>query len=163
MSDPTCTCPACQTVMQRENFGIAFVDVCGDGCRGIWFDGGELARLDHERKGAGPALREALKAAATEAVERPIRCPRCDVEMDTLAYELHQEVEIDSCPDCAGVFLDAGELAAIRSREWTADERKRVRARSWRRRRRKRRREELGRRQHAAASAALIQCYMMTL
>jgi Zn-finger nucleic acid-binding protein len=32
------------------------------------------------------------------------------------AFELQQTVAVDSCPEYTGVFRDAGELAAIRSR-----------------------------------------------
>ena len=59
MSNPI-TCPACSGTTTHENFGSAFVDVCRE-CKGIWFDGGELERLDNRRKGAGPALQATLQ------------------------------------------------------------------------------------------------------
>ncbi len=146
--------------MLHENFGNVFVDVCDNGCQGIWFDGDELARLDHNRKGGGPALQHALAAVAkppTERppTERPLSCPRCDVEMDTIDYELHQPVAVDSCPDCTGVFLDAGELALIRSRELTADEAQ-TRGNFRRRRGFRRRRLEREAAQRRRAAAALL-------
>jgi len=40
-----------------------------------------------------------------------LRCPKClDVTMDV---ELHEDVEIDRCPTCQGIFLDKGELEEI--------------------------------------------------
>ena len=142
--------------MLHENFGNVLVDVCDNGCQGIWFDGDELARLDHNRKGGGPALQHALAAVAKPPTERPLSCPRCDVEMDTIDYELHQPVAVDSCPDCTGVFLDAGELALIRSRELTADEAQKARGKFRRRRGFRRRRLEREAAQRRFAVAVLL-------
>ncbi len=37
-------------------------------------------------------------------------CPICDVD---LKYKMQQDVEIDYCPQCRGVWLDRGELEKI--------------------------------------------------
>lgn len=137
--------------MVHENFGNVFVDVCGDGCHGVWFDGEELSRLDHRRKGGGPALQRALAADTAPSAERPLTCPRCEVEMDTIEYDLHQAVAIDSCPECTGVFLDVGELALIRSRELTAEELQQSRTHFRRRLGFRRRRREQEQRYRAGA------------
>jgi len=42
-----------------------------------------------------------------------MRCPACDVDMFVLEFE---QVEIDWCPQCAGVWLDSGELELIGER-----------------------------------------------
>ena len=156
--------------MVRENFGNVFVDVCAEGCRGIWFDGGELSRLDSERKGGGPSLRRALAPAdgvaefsplvlpaGTSDVsvgERPWSCPQCDVELDVLEYDLQVTVAIDSCPECTGVFLEDGELAAIRKRKPTEDELQQSRTRWRRRNQRHRRRREQEQRMRGLAAVA---------
>lgn len=36
-----------------------------------------------------------------------MRCPKCGMELTTSTMA---DVEIDVCPDCRGIFLDAGEL-----------------------------------------------------
>jgi len=56
-------CPVCSKDMAAKNFGIQ-VDICEDGCKGIWFDQGELKMLDEKDEGLGAALEGAL------------RCPR---------------------------------------------------------------------------------------
>ncbi len=38
------------------------------------------------------------------------RCPRCGVRLDTHSL---QEVEIDECPGCNGLWLDAGEFETL--------------------------------------------------
>jgi Zn-finger nucleic acid-binding protein len=48
--------------------------------------------------------------------ERPLgdrRCPRCTHKMDLVKIESDPVIEIDRCPEGEGVWLDAGELAAI--------------------------------------------------
>ena len=47
-------------------------------------------------------------------------CPACKEAMITLELE---EVEIDYCPDCGGIWLDAGELGVLRSLFGTEQER----------------------------------------
>ena len=42
-----------------------------------------------------------------------MRCPKCDVEMMSFAF---QGIEVDRCPQCDGVWLDKGELEAILER-----------------------------------------------
>jgi Zn-finger nucleic acid-binding protein len=39
-----------------------------------------------------------------------MKCPICDIEMRT---SIREEVEVDHCPQCRGVWLDRGELEKI--------------------------------------------------
>jgi hypothetical protein len=43
-------------------------------------------------------------------VRKKMKCPACNVEMNLTE---RQEVEIDFCPQCRGVWLDRGELDKI--------------------------------------------------
>ena len=54
-------------------------------------------------------LRE--KRAADAAV---IHCPKCDGTLVEITYE---DVQIDRCNKCHGVWLDAGELEQLTARE----------------------------------------------
>jgi Zn-finger nucleic acid-binding protein len=40
----------------------------------------------------------------------PLKCPRCQ---SLLIPRLEQEVEVDICPDCQGVWLDRNEFAQL--------------------------------------------------
>lgn len=140
--------------MARQNFASFFADVCADGCRGIWFDDSELQRVDSAKKGAGPALEAAAEPVAPHqgAVEPAISersCPRCDRALEEVDYELQPKVVLDECSQCHGVFLDAGELAVIRSRELTSKEKAQLRRSRWSRRRRRAERERQRRFRHA--------------
>ncbi|UCC96213.1 MAG: zf-TFIIB domain-containing protein [Candidatus Omnitrophota bacterium] len=108
-------CPACQKVMTEQDFGGVKVDVCKDGCKGIWFDWLELRKLDEKNEGLGNALKEALNYPRVNDENRSrIKCPKCNIPMHTHKYESSKEVNVDECYKCAGFFLDSGELKVIR-------------------------------------------------
>ena len=105
-------CPACGRAMQEESFGPVAVDVCG--CGGLWFDWAELAEVDEPHEGFGAALEKGLARPAGPQRAGPLRCTKCDVAMREHRYQNIPGVWIDECYGCAGFFLDAGELRAIR-------------------------------------------------
>jgi uncharacterized protein len=39
-----------------------------------------------------------------------MHCPKCGMKMDTTTM---QKVEVDICPSCGGIYLDAGELDKV--------------------------------------------------
>ncbi len=44
-------------------------------------------------------------------------CPSCEIYLDTLTVDKSQELYIEQCKHCHGIFLDYGELEAIMERE----------------------------------------------
>jgi Zn-finger nucleic acid-binding protein len=61
-------------------------------------------------------LREKMKIAAEAkaAGTSSMQCPRCDGNLKEAKFE---EVSIDTCDKCGGVWLDSGELEQITKRE----------------------------------------------
>lgn len=117
-------CPVCQNEMEAESFGTVVVDVCKNGCKGIWFDWMELTKLDEDNEGLGNALREALNYERVNDEGRDqVNCPKCSVPMQIHKYESAKEVNVDECYQCDGFFLDSGELKAIRDNFMTEEER----------------------------------------
>lgn len=117
-------CPACGKSMVEEDFGGIFVDVCKNGCKGIWFDWGELKELDQNNEGVGKALEEALKSPRKNDPNRgPLMCPKCGIKMREHKYKHAKEVNVDECYACGGFFLDSGELKLIRDNYMNEDER----------------------------------------
>ena len=107
-------CPVCSTEMVQKDFG-ADVDVCANGCKGIWFDQHELRKLDEKNEGLGNALEEALRYPRNNAGSRgQIACPKCSMPMQTHKYRNAQEVNVDECYGCGGFFVDSGELTEMR-------------------------------------------------
>ena len=56
------------------------------------------------------AVSEQAKAAGASSM----RCPRCDGDLKQNKFE---EVEIDVCEKCGGVWLDSGELEQLTGKE----------------------------------------------
>ena len=52
------------------------------------------------------AVAEQAKAAGTSSM----KCPRCDGKLEESKFE---EVTIDTCENCGGVWLDSGELEQL--------------------------------------------------
>jgi uncharacterized protein with PIN domain len=81
-----------------------------------------------KNKEAIEKLREGIKFAeeAKAAGKSSMQCPRCDGSLKESKVE---EVLIDSCEKCSGVWLDSGELEKLTksesggwlSRLWTGD------------------------------------------
>ena len=61
-------------------------------------------------------LREKMKvsAEAKAAGTSSMRCPRCD---GTLVTGQIEDVSIDTCDKCGGIWLDSGELEQLTKRE----------------------------------------------
>ena len=110
-------CPACFNQLTEIQVGNLAVDVCQGGCAGIWFDAFELQQVDEEDEAAGEPL---LNIQRDERLvldrSRKRECPLCpDVKLHRLFFSAKRRVEVDQCPNCAGYWLDAGELALIRA------------------------------------------------
>lgn len=98
-------------------------DVCEGGCGGIWFDWFEFDKVDEQGEASGESLLEMSRDQHIH-VDRSQRrnCPRCeDITMSRKFHSVKRRVEIDECQSCGGIFLDAGELAEIRTM-FTSDE-----------------------------------------
>lgn len=117
-------CPVCSKLMVEEDFGDVRVDVCGHGCKGIWFDWQELGRLDEDHEGLGNALEEALNSLrVNDAGRQPLACPKCGLPMHTHKYKNAKQINVDECYACGGFFLDSGELRVIRDSYMSEQER----------------------------------------
>lgn len=51
---------------------------------------------------------------AKEAEAATLQCPRCDGRLSEITFE---DVQVDRCNKCGGVWLDAGELESLTKRE----------------------------------------------
>ena len=111
------TCPACLHQLTELQVGNVSVDVCQGGCGGIWFDAFELQRVDEEREAAGEHLLD-IQRDPQLRVDRSCKreCPRCPgIKLQRHFFSAKRHIEVDQCPNCAGYWLDAGELAQIRA------------------------------------------------
>ena len=110
-------CPACFNQLTETQVGSVAVDVCQGGCGGIWFDAFELQKVDGQDETAGEPLLN-IQRDERLVLDRSHKreCPRCaDVKLHRHFFSAKRRVEVDQCPNCAGYWLDAGELAMIRA------------------------------------------------
>lgn len=121
-------CPACGKILTSIVVSDVEVDICKGGCGGIWFDNYEMKKFDEPHEYAGDEL---LDSERDDSIvidrSKQIKCPKCDdIVMMRHFFSVKKEVEVDECPGCGGIWLDAGELAKIRSLFETEDERQKA-------------------------------------
>lgn len=107
-------CPKCHAKMDHAQLNGIQIDRCS-GCKGLWFDTGELAALgaisDSEMLDLGlPALGVEFNA------QHDIDCPRCEDIALVVRQFNGSSLTVDQCPHCQGSFLDAGEFTAYKYR-----------------------------------------------
>jgi uncharacterized membrane protein YdjX (TVP38/TMEM64 family)/Zn-finger nucleic acid-binding protein len=110
-------CPACSHKLKEIQVATITVDVCDGGCGGLWLDAFELQHVDEEHETAGERLLHIHRDPDRPVDrERKRECPRCpDVKLKRHFFSAKRRVEVDQCPNCAGYWLDAGELVSIRA------------------------------------------------
>lgn len=105
-------CPACSGELLARKAGAVEVDVCDGGCGGAWFDNFEMTRVDEEGKRIIRGVPRDLALVVDKVSKR--RCPKCsDQVLLRRFFSRLRRTQIDECPNCAGVWLDAGEFEAI--------------------------------------------------
>lgn len=114
---PGFTCPACKKALKTVTICDTELEACVDGCGGIWFDSAELFRVDEQGEGeSDPNLQKLLSfspQASTENREKLV-CIKCGIKMRRHEFRESSQIFVDECYDCGGIWLDGGELKAIR-------------------------------------------------
>jgi len=104
-------CHKCWVEMNKKEidvFGLnIIIDVCLK-CHGIWLDKGELQKILKDKK-----LAKYLTEHIGTKSQSPMVCPRCGNTMD---IEKAEDIEVDVCLLCGGVWLDAGELEDLKKK-----------------------------------------------
>lgn len=102
-------CPTCWVKMDREEvevFGPNIeIDTCPK-CAGVWLDENELGKLIKSRK-----IDNFLSEDLGTKTRSKIVCPRCGGLMDT---QYAEEIEVDTCLTCHGIWLNDGELESLK-------------------------------------------------
>ena len=105
-------CPACKNPLREKSAGGLMLDVCYGGCGGIWFDAQELENVNAK---AATTLHSIWQVPVSSVkLSEPRMCPRCPEQvLDRKWFSPAEKVEIDQCPKCYGIWLDAGEFSRI--------------------------------------------------
>ena len=97
----TIECPACSKKMKKifiPEAGIN-IDICTDGCGGIFFDNREFEKFDEQNEDVEKILKELEgKKFKKEVNEKDDRfCPACGAKMVKNFSSIKHEIEIDEC------------------------------------------------------------------
>lgn len=119
-------CPACQKDMTKvfvPKEGVN-IDICLDGCGGMWFDNREFSYFDEQNEKIDE-ISEAIKGKTFQSVDEANHrsCPVCGARMVKNYSSVKKEVQIDECYSCGGKFLDNNELEKVRAEYATETER----------------------------------------
>jgi Zn-finger nucleic acid-binding protein len=110
----TIKCPACEGRLYPVNWHGTELDICNAGCYGIWFDYGELQAV--EQSDTSDNIDQAFvgtyhRRPVQEDMKAPERhCPQDNKVLTRYEWNVGTGLVMDSCPQCHGIWLDAGEL-----------------------------------------------------
>lgn len=118
-------CPACSNTLVEVTVENVTVDLCKNGCGGIWFDNQELKKMDEPHESAGDQLLD-IPVNPNVSVDLTAKryCAKCENQpMMRHFMSTKKEVAVDECPVCGSIWLDCGELNQIRNQFSTEEER----------------------------------------
>ena len=100
-------CPKCQSTTHEMTIEGVDLDFCPS-CKGMWFDKDEMAFMA-ELPDDVPNISEVQK----DARKTDYDCPRCGIKLEEMKFAQVQDLLIDRCPQCKGIWLDEGELPKL--------------------------------------------------
>lgn len=106
-------CPACTSELSRQTCELSGleIDSCFY-CRGLWFDGNELRRFFSSPKLYNKfRLPEHNFRVKIKNAPKVRKCARC--EDQELVEATVDNVAVDECPACTGIWLDSGEISRL--------------------------------------------------
>lgn len=112
-------CPACGDQLQEMACNELVLDVCRNGCGGIWFDNFELRQATQSIHSLEEDWLPRVAAADERThldtdTKRP--CPKCaGIRMLKHLFSDFCHIEVDECPSCGGIWLDSGEFEQIQA------------------------------------------------
>lgn len=101
-------CPKCEN-QQMDTFeieGVEFDFCCKEGgCLGLWCEEGEMGQYLDSIKDLP------FKQSLDDAKLSEFKCPQCEDEpLYHIQYARFDELELDICKACKGIFVDKGEF-----------------------------------------------------
>ena len=107
-------CPKCRADMEQIDYEDTEIDRCTI-CRGIWFDAGEIDVLKDRQAALAIDVGDAKAGKRSNTIDR-YRCPRCGGPMARVVDPLQTHIWYETCSDCNGSYLDAGEFRDLSER-----------------------------------------------
>jgi uncharacterized protein len=108
-------CPRCEgQKLAEQTVGDGATTVAAHGCAvcgGLWLSPQALESVTKTVQAVFIEIRH-IPSRRLQLID--LQCPDCSVRMAKIRHERDAKVVIDICPACKGVWLDKGELEAIR-------------------------------------------------
>ena len=104
-------CPKCRSDMQQIVIDDTEIDRCSS-CHGLWFDAGELAKLNDSDAAAAIDIGDVATGKQQNAIEH-YPCPRCAGSMNRLVDPKQPHIWFEQCGSCRGSYFDAGEFSDL--------------------------------------------------
>lgn len=121
-------CPVCENKkLHHVTVRSVELDICSDGCQGIWFDQRELKKFDEAHESTEGLIECNAVSASAKPRSHQLHCPKCkNIVMIKRFSSVKKKIELDECGKCAGIWTDAGELAQLRNEFKTESERRKA-------------------------------------
>lgn len=107
-------CPKCPGTLEQKTYGRKItVRRCSD-CGGLWCRPEVL--LEMKREWMSEAVLDSGDPKLGQTLDKldDIRCPECDLPMDKTADDKQTHIWYESCGQCGGIYLDAGEFTDLK-------------------------------------------------
>ena len=108
-------CPKCRSPMTAVTSHGIELDRCTQ-CEGLWFDAQEARKLK-DLPGSGAVDVGHANIGKHYDEIREVDCPRCGVRMENIADPHQKHIILEHCPQCDGLFMDAGEFRDYRQED----------------------------------------------
>ena len=105
-------CPKCRSDMDMIDVDGTAIDRCSS-CHGIWFDAGEIERLLSKKTAVAIDIGDPESGKVQNSIDR-YGCPRCGGDMIRLVDAKQTHIWYEACPECSGMFFDAGEFTDLK-------------------------------------------------
>ncbi|MEW6429899.1 MAG: zf-TFIIB domain-containing protein [Myxococcota bacterium] len=108
-------CPRCKTALTPDNVkdhGVVHNAWSCDTCKGFWISLEQLGEIESEERARIIEFRFLPKKELQAA---PLDCPQCGKPLEKVTSLRDKHVTMDVCGACQKVWLDKGEMNAIRT------------------------------------------------
>jgi Zn-finger nucleic acid-binding protein len=105
-------CPKCHSPMELVTYEGITIDRCTR-CCGMWFDANEQKALKEQKGSEAVDVGDPQMGRKMDKIT-DINCPRCGVAMIRMVHVDQQSTDYEACPNCYGIFLDAGEFRILK-------------------------------------------------
>lgn len=107
-------CPKCPGTLEKKTYGRKItVHRCSD-CGGLWCKPEVL--LEMKREWMADVILDSGDRKLGQALDKldNISCPECGLKMEKRTDERQTHIWYESCPQCDGMYFDAGEFTDLK-------------------------------------------------